>query len=124
MFAFLAEPANIRHWLLQLRRDDAPVPDAGLRPERAAWRIAWACAPAGAWRIAPAGDLATLVLALAQSDRTETGRNSEDVAHAAQAALQSVKSHVEGVDGGDPDLPGPDLPSRLYGHTATQEPEV
>lgn len=129
VFAFLADPAHLRHWLPQLRRDDANLPDGGLEPDRDGGRIAWRFEPAGSWTIAAAEGVAELVLSvdpttLPAPDPTELETAEERIGYAALAALQSVKSHVEAVAGGDPTLPMPDAPSRLYGHTATQEPEV
>ena len=129
VFAFLASPANILHWLPQLRRDAAGLPDGGLEADRETSRILWHFEPAGSWHIGAAAGVAELVLSLSHPgapapDPTEREAGQDRIAHAAQAALQSIKSHVEGAAGGDPALKMPDIPSRLYGHTATQEPEV
>ena len=129
VFAFLADPANIRHWLPQLRRDDARLPDSGLEAGRDSHRIAWRFEPPGCWAVTGAEGVAELSLTLDPTslpapDPTEPETVAERLANAAMAALHSVKSHIEAVSGGDPTLPMPDAPSRLYGHTATQEPEL
>lgn len=125
VFAFLADTANIRHWLPQLRRDDTALPHGGLQVDREAGRISWPFEPECTWRIAAVEDVAELVLALDRgrppaADPTGPETTAERIGHAAQAALQSVKSHVEAVAGGDPTLPMPGVPSALYGRSVTQ----
>lgn len=129
VFAFLADPANIRNWLPQLRRDDTALPHGGLQVDREAGRISWPFQPECTWRIAAMEDVTELVLALDRTrplapDSTGPETTAERIGHAALAALQSVKSHVEAVAGGDPTLPMSRVPSRLYGHSATQEPQI
>jgi hypothetical protein len=129
VFAFLADPAHIRHWLPHLRRDDAALPEGGLDCDAAAKEVRWGFAPAGLWQMSAAGEAAVVVLRLeahAAPPGDPTGQETarERLEHAALAALQSVKSHVEGVDGGDPAEPTVDSPSRLFGHSATQEPKI
>lgn len=125
VFAFLADPANIRHWLPQLRRDDTALPHGGLQVDQEAGRISWPFEPECTWRIAAMEDVAELVLALDRTrplapDPTEPEADAERLGHAALAALQSVKSHVEAVAGGDPTLPMPGVPSALYGRSVPQ----
>lgn len=129
VFAFLADPAHIRHWLPQLRRDDTALPHGGLQADQEAGRISWPFQPECTWHIAAVEDVTELVLAMDRTrplapDSTGPETSAERTAHAALAALQSVKSHVEAAAGGDPTLPMSGIPSRLYGHSATQEPQI
>lgn len=128
VFAFLADPAHLRHWLPQLRRNAANLPADGLVPDRAASRIAWPFEPAGSWTVNAAGDVAELVLSvdpaiLPAADPTEPETARERLGNAAMAALHSVKSHLENVAGGDPTLPMPDVPQSLYGHATPRDPQ-
>jgi len=128
-FGFLSDPAHLRDWVPQLRRDDADIPETGLESDPKARTVRWTFEPAGEWQVSGDARTTTLHLTLhsdtAQpSDPTEDETPEEAAAHGAEAALQSVKSHLEGVDGGDPDEPSHDAPSRLYGHSATQDPEI
>jgi uncharacterized protein YndB with AHSA1/START domain len=107
VFAFLADPANIRHWLPRLRRDDRDVTHGGLQADREAHRIGWAFEREGTWRVAAAEGVAELTLALDRTalpapDPTRHETAAERIGHAAQDALQSVKCLVEAVAGGDP----------------------
>ena len=129
VFGYLADAAHLRDWVPQLRRDDADIPESGLEADEASGTIRWRFAPAGTWHVTGSGAVATLHLHLdadtaAPSDPTEEETPAEAAAHGAEAALQSVKSHVERADGGDPSEPSNDAPSRLYGSTATQEPDI
>lgn len=129
VFAYLADPSHIRDWVPQLRRDDADIPEDGLEADEAAGTVRWSFAPAGLWRISGSGGVSTLHLHLdadtaTPSDPTEDETPAEAAAHGAEAALQSLKSHIENADGGDPSEPSHDAPTRLYGSTATQDPNI
>ncbi len=129
VFAHIANPANLREWVPQLRRDDADIPEAGLEADAGAGVIRWHFAPAGAWRVSDAGAATTLHLHLdadtaAPSDPTGAETPAEAAQHGAEAALQSLKSHIERAGGGDPLIRGADVPSALYGSTATMDPDI
>ena len=129
VFAYLADPAHLRHWVPQLRRDDADIPEDGLEADERAGTIRWSFAPAGTWRVTGAGTVSTLHLHLdgdtaAPSDPTEEETPAEAAEHGAEAALQSLKSHVERAGGGDPAEAGNDAPSALYGSSATMDPHI
>ncbi|MFC0409536.1 hypothetical protein [Roseomonas elaeocarpi] len=128
-FGFLSDPANLPHWVPQLRRDDADIPEDGLEADAQSRTVRWSFEPAGEWQVSGDKKTTTLRLTLHRdtaqpSDPTEDETPEEAAAHGAEAALQSVKSHLEGVDGGDPGDLSHDAPSRLYGHSATQDPDI
>ncbi|WP_305123267.1 SRPBCC family protein [Roseomonas sp. GC11] len=121
VLAYLADPANLPSWLPLLRRMEGPLPEGGLVVEQAVGRIAWAFPPAGEWRVRGEGPLSVVTLALRQehappSDPTEAETPREAAWHGLEAALHSLKSHLERARGGDPDLPMPAAPARAYGH--------
>ena len=129
VFAYVADTAHIPHWVPQLRRDDANLPGSGLEADEAALTVRWSFDPPGEWRITGKGESAVLHLrvdaaAALPSDPTEEETPQEALAHGIEAALQSLKSHLEGVDGGDPEEPSNVAPSRLYGRSATQDPNL
>ncbi|MFT8244598.1 SRPBCC family protein [Roseomonas sp. BN140053] len=129
VFSYVADPANLPNWVPQLRRDDANLPEDGLEADAASHRVRWSFDPAGEWLVSGDGAVATLRLTIhaesaTPSDPTEDETPAEALAHGMEAALQSLKSHIEGVDGGDPSEPSHDAPSRLYGRTATQDPQI
>ncbi|APT58066.1 SRPBCC family protein [Roseomonas gilardii] len=129
VFAYVADTAHIPHWVPQLRRDDGNLPGSGLTVDEGARTIRWDFDPPGEWRVAGKGESAVLHLhvdaaAALPSDPTEEETPQEALAHGMEAALQSLKSHLEGADGGDPEEPSNDAPSRLYGHSATQDPNL
>ena len=128
VFAYLADPRRIPLWLPQLRRDDAALPTDGLHAAPATGHISWHFAPPGAWHITPAGDVTTLALVLDPApppppDPSDLETLPERLANAAEAALHSIKSHLEGVGGGDPTLPMPSISSRAYGHAVPRDEE-
>jgi uncharacterized protein YndB with AHSA1/START domain len=129
VYAFLANPANLRHWLPQLRREESSLPAQGLHADAAARRVHWSFAPAGEWRVTEAEHVSTLHLSLSAdtapaTDPTEAETPAEAGRHGAEAALHSLKSHLERAGGGDPDLHTPDTASRIYGSSATQDPSI
>lgn len=126
VFAYLADPANLTVWLPQLRRDETALPKGGLQADAAAHRLHWSFEPAGEWHVEGQGKLTTLRLHLKPStaqpnDPTESETPEEALAHGMEAALQSLKSHLERAGGGDPDLHMPDADRRAYGHKAVPD---
>ncbi len=124
VFAYLADPAHLRDWLPQLRREETDLPDTGLESDRDAGTVRWSFEPAGEWRVHGTEGVTTLTLRLRRDTApaaVPTGPETpEDAARfSAMAALQSLKSHLEGAGGGDPDLRTADAPSRVFGHRAT-----
>lgn len=129
VFRYLADPAHLRDWLPQLRREESVMPEQGLEADEAARTVRWSFDPAGSWHVAEVQGVTRLTLHLSRDTAPPadpTGPESpEDAARfSAEAALQSLKSHLEGVSGGDPDLHTPDTPSRAFGHSATQDPDI
>lgn len=108
---WLARPANARHWHAQLRHAAEDLPEIGLAADRAAGTIRWTAAPAGEMRVTPLGDASEVVLAFADTGHVEEPpveeTSPDDPATNGGNALRSIKSHVEGAGGGDPDLPMP-----------------
>ncbi|WP_198368209.1 SRPBCC family protein [Roseomonas sp. KE0001] len=122
VFGYLADHRHLRHWLPHLRREESPLPEEGLEIDHATRTLAWSFAPAGHWRITGEGAISTLYLHLdtefAQAvDPTERENPHSAAEHGAEAALQSLKSHIEQAEGGDPDLRMPPAPWRSFGHT-------
>ncbi|MFZ6765310.1 MULTISPECIES: SRPBCC family protein [Acetobacterales] len=120
VFAYLADPRHLRHWLPQLRREEGPLPQDGLRADAATGRLQWSFPPAGSWHVTGSGPIATLHLRLEvetapAADPTERESPRAAAEHGLEAALQSVKSHLEQADGGDPDLRMPPAPARVFG---------
>lgn len=129
VFDFLADPRHIPLWLPHLRRDIADLPAGGVKSDRGGWLVWWRFDPEGEWRIEAAEGTTRLTLALQPApppprDPTDIETPPERLAHAAQAALHSVKSHVEAVGGGDPTLSMPDAPRQVYGHAAPRDPDA
>ena len=129
VFAYLADPAHVPAWLTQLRREELHEPPPPLQVDAASRTIAWSADPEGEFRVAAVDGVTRLTLHLrsnvaAPADPTEDESPREAAGHAAMAALQSLKSHLEHADGGDPESPSPDVRSRFYGHSATQDPEI
>ncbi len=127
VFAYLTDPANLRHWLPHLRREESSLPAEGLQASPAEKRIRWQFDPEGEWHVAESGDATVLTLTTrrdtAQPADPTGPETPEDAArYAAEAALQSLKSHLEGAGGGDPDLHMPDAPSRVLGRGSPREP--
>ncbi|MDQ1077526.1 SRPBCC family protein [Pseudoroseomonas cervicalis] len=121
VLAWLADPEHLEAWLPQLRREEGPLPREGLQADRATGRIRWAFDPAGEWQAEEVSGVTRLTLrvqrdAMRPADPTEPETPAEAVRHGMEAALHSVKSHVEQAGGGDPDLPMPGTPNRAYGH--------
>ncbi|ONG54062.1 hypothetical protein BKE38_10885 [Pseudoroseomonas deserti] len=126
VFAYLADPKNLQVWLPQLRRDETALPREGLEGDAAAGRLRWSFDPAGEWRVEEHGKLTVLRLVITASgarpnDPTERETPAQALAHGMEAALQSLKSHLEQADGGDPELRMPDADHRVYGHKAVPE---
>ena len=126
VFAYLAEPRNLQAWLPQLRRDETPMPREGLEGDAAQGRLHWSFEPAGEWHIEDHGKLTVLRLAITArgarpNDPTERETPAQALEHGMEAALQSIKSHLEGAGGGDPDLRMPDADHRVYGHKAVPD---
>lgn len=121
--AWLTDPAHLPLWVPQLRREEGPMPAGAPRAEPGGRLLRWHFAPAGAWELlAEAGGLTRLRLHLDRetapaTDPTERETPHQAALHGAEAALHSLKSHLEMPRGGAA------LPSRLFGHSATQEPE-
>ena len=129
VFAYLMDPAHLRDWLPQLRREETDLPNSGLRGDPISGIIRWSFHPAGEWRVQAAGNVTQLTLHLTRdtapaADPTEPETPRDAARFSAEAALQSLKSHLEQAGGGDPHLRAADVPGRIYGHSATQEPEV
>ncbi|MDJ0390334.1 SRPBCC family protein [Roseomonas sp. E05] len=129
VFAYLADPVHLRDWLPQLRREETELPAGGLHSDPAAGTIRWSFKPAGEWRVQAVEGVTRLILHLARdtapaADPTEPETPQEAARLSAEAALQSLKSHLERAGGGDPEFHAADVPGRIYGHSATQEPEV
>lgn len=129
VFRHLADERHLGEWLPQLRREEGPLPEGELKADRAAGTVRWPFEPAGEFRVTGSGRIATVHLTLEQevarpNDPTEAETPHEAAEHGMEAALQSLKSHLERAGGGDPAEPTEDAPSRLYGHSATQEPGI
>ncbi|HWL84023.1 MAG TPA: SRPBCC family protein [Roseomonas sp.] len=129
VFAYLADPAHLRDWLPQLRREETDLPTSGLKSDPKAGIIRWSFNPAGEWRVRAVQGVTQLTLHLTRdtapaADPTGPETPEDAARFSAEAALQSLKSHLEAAGGGDPDLHAADVPGRIYGHSATQEPEV
>lgn len=129
VFAYLADPAHIFAWLPQLRRVESELPRSGLNADAARSTIAWEFEPAGEWHVQGVEDVTRLTLRLHRdvappADPTEHETLREAARFSALAALHSLKSHLEGVGGGDPDLPVHNARAGLFGHTATRDPEI
>jgi len=123
VFAYLADPTHLRVWLPQLRREETDLPDTGLESDRAAGAVRWSFEPAGEWRVQEAEGVTTLTLRLRRdtapaADPTGPETPEDAARFSAEAALQSLKSHLEGAGGGDPDLRTADAPSRAFGRGA------
>ncbi|MFC3126491.1 SRPBCC family protein [Pseudoroseomonas globiformis] len=121
---YLADPAHIPDWLPQLRREEGNIPQGGLH--RQDGKVSWDFEPRGEWHVTAAGQDTRLTLRLDKdvaiaADPTEPETPREAALHAAEAALQSLKSHLERAGGGDPDLRIPDAPSRAFGHDASED---
>ncbi|MDB5416373.1 MAG: hypothetical protein JWR10_4708 [Rubritepida sp.] len=129
VLAYVADPANIRNWLPQLRREESGLPHSGLHLEKAEGSVRWSFEPAGEWHVTASGDVTTLRLVLSAetakpNDPTEEETPHEALLHGAEAALQSLKSHLERAGGGDPVLRTRDTDIRAFGHSATQDPDI
>ena len=129
VFAYLADPAHLRDWLPQLRREETDLPDTGLESDRAAGTVRWSFDPAGEWLVHETEGVTRLTLQLQRdtapaADPTGPETPEDAARFSAEAALQSLKSHLEGAGGGDPDLRTADVPSRAFGHSATQDPDI
>jgi uncharacterized protein YndB with AHSA1/START domain len=129
VFAYLANLDHLRDWLPHLRREETELPDTGLESDRAAGTVRWSFDPAGEWRVHETEGVTTLTLHLQRdiapaADPTEPETPEDAARLSAQAALQSLKSHLERAGGGDPDLHVADVPSRAFGRSATQDPDI
>ncbi|MCW8086104.1 SRPBCC family protein [Sabulicella glaciei] len=129
VFAYLADPAHLRDWLTHLRRDDTELPEGGLESDRSAGTVRWSFDPAGEWRVQEVDGVTRLILHLQRdtapaADPTGPETPEDAARFSAEAALQSLKSHLERAGGGDPDLRTADVSSRAYGHSATQDPDI
>ncbi len=121
VFAYIANPDHLPAWLPQLRREESPLPRKGLHADHAARTIRWTFSPAGSWTVRGEGESCVLSLHLDRetaiaSDPTEHETPQEAALHGVEAALQSLKSHLEHAGGGDPELQPPGISSRVYGH--------
>lgn len=127
VFAYLAEIGHWPEWLPQLRREETSLTDGTLAADAAAGTIRWSFDPAGEWRVKAAGQVTELTLTLDRdtatpSDPTERETPREALAHGMEAALQSLKSHLERAEGGDPDLHVPGgAPQRAYGRDSRDD---
>lgn len=126
VFAYVADPAHLRDWLPQLRREESSLPDQGLTADTATHTVSWSFAPEGRWQVEGVDGLTRLHLSLHSetarpTDPTERETPHDALAHGMEAALQSLKSHIERAGGGDPDLRMPDISERAYGHNPTQD---
>ena len=129
VFAYLADLAHLRDWLPQLRREETNLPESGLESDRAAGTVRWSFDPAGEWRVHGTEGVTRLTLHLQRdtapaADPTGPETPEDAARFSAEAALQSLKSHLERAGGGDPDLRTADVPSRVFGHSATQDPDI
>jgi hypothetical protein len=127
VFAYLADPEQLRHWLPQLRREETDLPADGLEADSSAGRIRWQFDPAGEWQVTAGGGGTVLTLTLQRDtapmvDPTEAETPEDAARYAAEAALQSLKSHLERAGGGDPDLHMPDVSARVMGRGSPREP--
>lgn len=128
VFAYVADPARAAHWAPQLMHEEMSQ-EPKLDADRDARTVRWTFAPAGEMRVEAAGEVTTLHLhittdAAPPSDPTEPETPHDAAEHGVTAALRSLKSHLEGVGGGDPVLTTPDVPASLLGSTATRNPEI
>jgi hypothetical protein len=122
VFAYLADPSHLRDWLPQLRREETELPDTGLESDFGAGTVRWSFDPAGEWQVHGTDELTTLTLRLQRdtapaADPTGPETPEDAARFSAEAALQSLKSHLERAGGGDPDLRTADVPSRVFGHS-------
>ncbi len=123
VFAYLADPAHLRDWLPQLRREETDLPSTGVEADSAAGVVRWSFEPAGEWRVHETEGVTTLTLWLHRdtapaADPTGPETPEDAARFSAEAALQSLKSHIEEAGGGDPDLRTADAPSRAFGRGA------
>lgn len=126
VFAYLADPSHLGDWLPQLRREESLLPEGGLQADRQGRSIRWSFDPPGEWHVAGDSHGAVLTLRLERTtapavDPTTRETPQQAAANSAEAALQSLKSHLEHAGGGDPDLHGGDAPARVFGRGATED---
>lgn len=124
VLAYVADINHWREWLPQLRREETGPPDGELAVDRSAGTVRWSFSPGGEWRVEGDDKVARLFLTLSTetatpSDPTERETPQEALAHGMEAALQSLKSHLERAEGGDPVLHTAAAPQRAYGHDAS-----
>ncbi len=129
VFAYLADPTHLCDWLTHLRREETELPGDGLESDHAAGTVRWSFDPAGEWRVQEIEGVTRLTLHLERdtalaADPTGPETPEDAARFSAEAALQSLKSHLEGAGGGDPDLRTGDVSSRAYGRSATQDPDI
>ncbi|TDH63302.1 SRPBCC family protein [Dankookia rubra] len=129
VFTYLADPAHLHDWLPQLRREETNLPESGLESDSAAGTVCWSFDPDGEWKVQETEGVTRLTLQLQRdtapaADPTGPETPEDAARFSAEAALQSLKSHIERAGGGDPDLRTADVPSRVFGHTATQDPDI
>ena len=128
VLAWVDDARRLPDWLPDLRRDrDGGMPEEAL--EAHANGVAWSFDPPGAMHVTGEGDVATLTLTLMAdgappADPTERETPRDAAMNGITAALRSIKSHIEAVGGGDPVLSTEGAPARLYGRTATNDPEI
>ncbi|MFC4165970.1 SRPBCC family protein [Teichococcus aestuarii] len=126
VFAYVADIRHWREWLPHLRREETGPPEGKLSADKAALTVRWPFAPSGEWRVEGEGKVARLFLTLGTdtaqpNDPTERETPQEALAHGMEAALQSLKSHLERAEGGDPVLHPPGAPLRAYGRDAGED---
>lgn len=126
VFAYVADIRHWREWLPHLRREETGPPEGELSADKAALTVRWPFSPRGEWRVEGEGKVARLFLTLSAdtakpNDPTERETPREALAHGMEAALQSLKSHLERAEGGDPVLHPPGAPLRAYGRNAGED---
>lgn len=129
VFAFLRDPANARHWLAHLRHEADGLPEPGLEADEGAMAVRWSAEPRGEMTVHPLDDAAEVRIAMRAEEAPSVDPTEDESPRAVAAsgldnALRSIKSHVEAAAGGDPEEPTADAPTRAYGRSATQDPDV
>ncbi|PHK92969.1 hypothetical protein CR162_21085 [Pseudoroseomonas rhizosphaerae] len=126
VLAYVADLDHWREWLPQLRREETDRPEGDLALDRAAGTVRWEFSPSGEWRVEGEGKVARLTLRLdaetaTPNDPTERQTPHDALASGMEAALQSLKSHLERAEGGDPVLHTAGAPQRAYGQSTGED---
>ncbi len=123
---WLSDPANARHWLAHIRHDADVMPDVDLTADADAMTVRWTNAPAGEMRVSGEGAAAEVTITFADTGHIEEPpaeeESPDDPSTNGANALRSIKSHVEGVGGGDATLHVEGIASREQVEEAARDP--